>query len=74
MMVNSLRQTVHNHLVSAQQAAKLLATLLRLARVTAGLVESNDGAVHHDSGHRIIAADISIRWPIVISKNNAKYC
>jgi len=44
-MGNSLRQTVHIHLVSAHQAAKLLATLLRLARVTAGLVESNDGAV-----------------------------
>jgi len=44
-MVNSLRQTVHTHLVSALQAAKLLATLLRLVRVTAGLVESNDGTL-----------------------------
>jgi len=36
----SLRQTVHTHLASVQ-AAKLVAALLRVARVTAGLVESN---------------------------------
>ena len=33
---NSLRQTVHTH-----QAAKLVAALLRVARVTAALAESN---------------------------------
>ena len=37
----SLRQTVHTHLASVHQAAKLVAALLRVARVTAGLVESN---------------------------------
>jgi len=41
MSDNSLRQTVHTHCVSVHQAAKLLAALLRVARVTAGLAESN---------------------------------
>ena len=38
---NSLRPTVHTHCASVHQAAKLVAALLRVARVTAGLVESN---------------------------------
>ena len=38
---NSLRQTVHTHGASVHQAAKLVAVLLRVARVTAGLAESN---------------------------------
>ena len=38
---NSLRQTVHTHCASVQQAAKLVAALLRIAGVTAGLTESN---------------------------------
>jgi len=38
---NSLRQTVHTHCVSVHQAAKLVAALLRVARVTVGLAESN---------------------------------
>ena len=38
---NSLGQTVHTHQASVHQAAKLVAALLRIARVTAGLVESN---------------------------------
>ena len=38
---NSLRQTVHTHRASVYQAAKLVAALLRVSRVTAGLVESN---------------------------------
>ena len=38
---NSLRQTVYTHWTSVHQAAKLLAALLRVARVTAGLAESN---------------------------------
>jgi len=38
---NSLRQTVYTHRASVHQAAKLVATLLRAARVTAGLAESN---------------------------------
>jgi len=39
----SLRQTVHTHRASASvyQAAKLAAALLRVVRVTAGLVRSN---------------------------------
>jgi len=38
---NSLRQTVHTHCTSVHQTAKLVAALLRVARVTAGLAESN---------------------------------
>jgi len=38
---NSLRQTVHTHRASLYQAAKLVAALLRVVRVTAGLAESN---------------------------------
>jgi len=38
---NSLRQTVHTHRASVHQAAKLVAALLRVARVSAGLAESN---------------------------------
>ena len=38
---NSLRQTVHTLCASVHQAAKLVAALLRVARVTAGLAESN---------------------------------
>ena len=38
---NSLRQTVHTHCASVHQAAKLVAVLLRVARVTAGLAETN---------------------------------
>ena len=34
---NSLRQTVHTHRASVHQAAKLVAALLRVARITAGL-------------------------------------
>jgi len=38
---NSLKQTVHIHCASVHQAAKLVAALLRVARVAAGLAESN---------------------------------
>jgi len=38
---NNLRQTVHTHRASVHQAAKLVAALLKVARVTAGLAESN---------------------------------
>jgi len=40
-VVNSLRQTARTHRVSVHQAAKLIAALLRVAGVTAGLAESN---------------------------------
>jgi len=36
------RQTVHTHCASVHEAAKLVAALLRVARVTASLAESND--------------------------------
>jgi len=36
-----LGQTVRTHCASVHQAAKLVAALLRVARVTAGLAESN---------------------------------
>ena len=38
---NTLRQTVHTHRAFFHQAAKLVAALLRVARVTAGLAESS---------------------------------
>jgi len=38
---NSLRQTVRTHHASVHQVAKLVAVFLRVARVTAGLAESN---------------------------------
>jgi len=38
---NSLGQTVYTHRASVHQTAKLVAALLRVARVTAGLAESN---------------------------------
>ena len=38
---NSLRQTVHSHCTSVHQTAKVVAALLRVAGVTAGLAESN---------------------------------
>ena len=34
-------QTVHTHRASVHQASKLVAALLRVARVTAGMAESN---------------------------------
>ena len=37
----SLRQTVHTHRASVHQAVKLVAALLPVAGVTAGLAESN---------------------------------
>jgi len=46
---NSLRQTVRNHHASVHQAAKLVAALLRVAGVTAGLAESNGWV--YDSRH-----------------------
>ena len=50
---NSLRQTVHTHCASIHQAAKLVAALLRAARVTAGLSESNGSLLPglYDSRH-----------------------
>ena len=38
---NSLRQTVHTHCAPDHPVAKLVAALLRVAAVTAGLAESN---------------------------------
>ena len=38
---NSLRQIVHTHRASVHQATKLVAALIRVAGVTAGLAESN---------------------------------
>ena len=38
---NSLKETVHTHCASVHQAAKLVAAVLRVVRVTVGLAESN---------------------------------
>ena len=48
---NSLRQTVHTYRASVHQVAKLVAALLRVARVTAGLAESNGSLPPDDSRH-----------------------
>ena len=40
---NSFRQTAHTHCAPVNQAAKLVAALLRVAGVTASLAESNGG-------------------------------
>jgi len=52
---NSLRQAVHTHRASVHQAAKFLAALLKVARVTVGLAESNDSQAYlcrvYDSCH-----------------------
>jgi len=42
---NSLRQTVHTHRASVHRAAKLVAALLRIAGVTAGMAESKRNTV-----------------------------
>ena len=48
----SLRQTVHTHRASVHQTAKLVAALLRVARVTSGLAESNGSYCQvYDSRH-----------------------
>jgi len=56
MSGNSLRQTVHNHRASAHQAVKLVAALLRVARVTVGLVEVM-AAYHRVYDSRHLQAD-----------------
>jgi len=38
---NSLKQTVHTHCASVHQEAKLVAAVLRVAGVTAGLAKNN---------------------------------
>ena len=52
MSGNSLKQTVHTNRASVHQAAKLVAALLRVARVTAGLAESKGSLPVYDSHHR----------------------
>ena len=53
---NSLRQTVHTHHASVHQAAKLVAVLLRVAGVTAGLAESNGSLSPGDNSRHLQAA------------------
>jgi len=43
-------ETVHTHRASVHQAANLVAALLRVARLTAGLAESNGSRIY-DSRH-----------------------
>ena len=49
---NNIRQTVHTHRASVHQAEKLVAALLRVARLTAGLTESNGSLQSYDSRHQ----------------------
>jgi len=54
---NSLMQTVHTHCASVHQAAKLVAVLLRVARVTGGLAESIVAAYRQVYDSRHLQAD-----------------
>jgi len=54
---NSLRQTVHTYRASVDQAAKLVAALLRVAGVTAGLAESNSSLYRRVYDLRHLQAD-----------------
>ena len=56
-MGNSHRQTVHTHRSYDHQAAKLVAALLRVARVTAGLAESNGNLYRRVYDSRHLQAD-----------------
>jgi len=47
LLGNSLRQTVHTHRAFVHRAAKLVAALLRVARVTVDLAESNGNLMTH---------------------------
>jgi len=53
---NSLRQTIYSHRASVRQAAKLVSAPLRVARVTAGLAESN-GSLRRVYDSRQLQAD-----------------
>jgi len=59
---NSLRQTVHTRRASLHQAAKLVAALLSVAGVTAGLAESNGSRVY-DSRHLQVDCQDQLRNP-----------
>ena len=54
---NSLRQTVHTHCASVHKTAKLVATLLRVGGVTAGLEESNGSLYRRVYDSRHLQAD-----------------
>jgi len=79
---NSLRHTVHTHRASVHQAAKLVAALLRVARVTAGLAKSNGslppGLTAPRSRQITIPApyhsDFSGRMPFVSIKSTESTC
>jgi len=51
-----IKQTVHTHRASVHQAAKLVAALLRVARVTAGLAESTQPSIPPGSLNRVPAS------------------
>ena len=54
---NSLRQNVHTHRASVHQAAKSVAALLRIARVTADLAKSIMAAYRRFYDSRHLQAD-----------------
>ena len=57
MSGNSLRQTVHTHGASVHQAANWVATLLRVAGVTAGLAKKVMAAYRRVYDSRHLQAD-----------------
>jgi len=52
-----LRRTVHTHRASVHQTAKLVAALLRVAGVTAGLAKSNGSSYRRVYDSRLLQAD-----------------
>ena len=54
---NSLKQTVHTHRASVHKAAKLVAAILRVAGITAGLAESNGSLYRRVYDSRHLQAD-----------------
>jgi len=65
---NSLRQTVRTHRASVHQAAKLVAALLRVVEVTAGLAESTAGFMTHATCRLIAKNRDQLRNPTLCNR------
>ena len=62
---NSPRQTVHTHRASVHQAAKLVAALLRVARVIVGLAEMSAYHCDYDSRHLQVDCQELVSAPVI---------
>ena len=77
---NSLRQTVNSHRASVHQAAKLVAALLRVAGVTAGLAEvcrltvkNRDQLRNPTLGNRVLATFFYLKLPTEFSNHSTDF-